>query len=150
MSDNFDDIIDFAVVREKQAVKFYQVLQAMSQFDAQKALLKDFEAMERGHVAMLEKIREKGAVSSADIPVVTDLHISEYMVESEPTESMTYQDIIVTAMKREEKATLLYTALAARVTVAEEKNVFLKLAAEEANHKLYFERIYDEEILKEN
>jgi rubrerythrin len=30
------------------------------------------------------------------------------------------------------------------------KQLFLKLASEEAKHKLHFEKIYDDEILKEN
>jgi rubrerythrin len=149
--DQFYSIIDFAIEREKEAVLFYRELQTLKQLQAQLSTLKDLELMEENHVLILEKIRNQD-YSTIKVPEVQDLKISNYIVAEAPGENMTYADIVVMAMKKEEAASNLYLDLAN--TAAEDesdmKNAFLRLAAEEAKHKLYFEKIYDEEILKEN
>ncbi len=149
--EKFNDIIDFAVEREKEAVQFYQELQEMAKFQSQKSVLKEFENMERGHIEILGNIRQ-AVINKPDAPLprVEDLAISDYLVESKPTADMTYQDILIIAMKREEKAHNLYTNLASESGDEAVKKLFLRLAGEEAKHKFLFEKIYDEEILTEN
>ncbi|RLC50709.1 MAG: hypothetical protein DRZ79_03980 [Candidatus Cloacimonadota bacterium] len=147
--ENFNEIIDFAVAREKEAVKFYQDLQKIAKFQSIKKVLKDFEKMEEGHVKLLENIRTKGfeALQEKEIP---NLKISEYMVEADFAENMNYQDILIVAMKREEASKKLYEDMAIRFSDPEIKKLFSRLAVEEAEHKLKFEKLYDEDILKEN
>lgn len=145
----FNGIIDFAIEREKEAVSFYQELQGMAKFEHQKEVFKEFEAMEKGHITILEGIRKKD-VKDIVVPDVPDLKISDYLVESKPADDMSYQDILITAMKKEEKAHDLYTCLADDTRDEEIKRLFSKLASEEAKHKLHFEKIYDDEILKDN
>lgn len=145
----FDEIIDFAVEREVDAIKFYQDLQKMVRFNSQRELLHEFEEMEKGHVEMLEKIR-KMEIAGIDIPRIQNLQISDYMVASPPTEDMGFEDIITIAMKREEAAQRLYTEMAGRVDDPQVQKLFLRLSAEEAKHKLYFETMYDDEVLSDN
>jgi rubrerythrin len=145
----FNEIIDFAIAREKEAINFYQGLQKEVKFDAQKDLLKSFEDMEQGHVDILESIRNM-KFENIKVPEVDDLKIANYVVEIEPSPDMSYQDIIIMAMKREEAANKLYTAMAEKVGNAEIKKLFEKLASEEAKHKLHFEKIYDKEVLTDN
>lgn len=145
----FDEIIDFAVEREVDAIKFYHDLQQMVRFNSQRELLHEFEEMEKGHVEMLEKIRRM-EISRMDIPRVQSLQISDYMVSSPPTQDMNFEDIITIAMKREETAQRLYTDMAGRMDDPQVQKLFLRLAAEEARHKLYFETMYDEEVLADN
>ncbi len=147
--EKFNEIIDFAVEREKEAVEFYADLQGKALFEAQKEMLKELEDMEKGHVIMLENIRGKGFSNIKEKEVV-DLKISDYIVAVEPLPSMTYQDILIIAMKREEASTNLYKAMASRFTGTEAEKLFTRLAAEESDHKLRFEKLYDTEILKDN
>ncbi len=145
-----EEIIAFAIEKEKQAVDFYQRLQKQSAFTAHREMLADLERMEKGHITALENMRESVEEQIKSIPDVQDLKISDYLVESEPAPDMSYQDIIITAMKREEQAAGLYSSLAELTTRQDTKNLFLRLAAEEKKHKLHFEKIYDDEILKDN
>lgn len=149
--DKFNEIIDFAVAREKEAVKFYQDLQKMVTFKSRQKVLKGYEEIEKTHIVILEDIRKniKKNIESP-LPEIQDLVISNYLVETKPTDDMTYQDILITAMKREEKATQLYTKLASEAADGQVKKLFQKLANEESKHKLYFEKVYDEEVLTEN
>ncbi|MCK4837062.1 MAG: ferritin family protein [Candidatus Aminicenantes bacterium] len=147
----FNEILDFAVEREQEAVKFYQDLQNMVQFKEKQALLKEFEEIEKSHIVILENIR-KNVIEDlkAPLPDIENLAISDYLLNLEPSEDMTYQDILITAMKREEKAQKLYSDLASKTNDDWTKKLFLKLATEESKHKLYFEKLYDEDVLTEN
>lgn len=147
--DKFNEIIDFAIDGEKDAVRFYQDLQNRVKFAAQKEMLKELENMEKGHIIILENIRSKG-FQKITVKKVTDLHISDYIMDIKPHDNMTYQDILIVAMKKEDQAEKLYTDLAGNFTGTEMETLFLKLASEEAEHKLRFESLYDEYILKEN
>ena len=148
----FNQIIDFAVSREQMAVKFYQDLQKHSRFHGKEDELKKLEDMEKGHIKVLENIRKRG-IEELQLPKeIENLKISDYIVVEPEKEEMTYQDLLITAMKREEASFNLYTNLAD--VFAEEgeeiKNLLLKIASEEAMHKKHFENIYDDEILNQN
>ncbi len=145
----FDEIIDFAVEREKEAVEFYRKLQNMVKFAERKKLLQELERTEEGHVKMLERIRT-GDISRKDVAEVQNLQISEYLVKANFSEDMSSKDILITAMKREESSTGLYNDLAKSSSDAGAKQLFLKLASEEAKHKLKFEQMYDQDILTED
>jgi len=149
--EKFNEILDFAVEREREAVHFYQELQEMVQFKEQKSLLKEFENIERSHIVMIENIRNNVIKNvEAPLPDIENLAISDYLVDVKPSEDMTYQDILIVAMKREEKAQKLYSDLADKTASSETRKLFLKLASEESKHKLYFEKLYDEMVLTEN
>ena len=81
---------------------------------------------------------------------MADLRLSNYLVAAAPTPDMSFQDIVLTAMKKEETAHALYTRLAEQSDSPAMETAFLKLASEEAKHKLHFETIYDDEVLTEN
>lgn len=53
----FNEILDFAVAREKEAVQFYRELQQHAQFAGQKEFLKELEGMEMGHIIVIENLR---------------------------------------------------------------------------------------------
>jgi len=147
--DDFNAIIDFAVDREKEAVEFYQELQTKTKFAEMKDTLKDLEMMERGHINTLETIRKQGA-EKVEVKEVADLKISDYMADIEPAPEMDYENILIVAMKREQKSKELYEDLAGRFKGEEIEKILLKIASEEAEHKLKFEKIYDQHVLREN
>ena len=145
----FNEVIDFAIEREQEAVKFYHDLQGMVHFKARQEMLRELEDMEKGHIKTLAGIRT-GTTRITESPKVQNMKISDYLVEAKPAADMSYQDIIITAMKREEASVQLYTDLANLSADAPVKQLFLNLTAEEAKHKLKFEKIYNDEILKDN
>ena len=81
---------------------------------------------------------------------VLDLKISDYLVEVEASDNITYQDALIIAMKRERAAYELYSDMAAKVPESHLKEVLEGLAIEEAKHKLFFEAEYDERVLMDN
>ncbi len=148
--ENFESIIDFAIDREKEAAEFYRYMQDVVKFKSQKELLHEYELMEESHARALQSIKEGGIDSIELDQEVDNLMISDYVVSSKPSSEMTYQDIIIIAMKREEAAYRLYSNLEKKIADAKLKKIFTRLAQEELKHKLHFEKIYDKEFFQEN
>jgi rubrerythrin len=81
---------------------------------------------------------------------VLDLKISDYLVEVDATDDISYQDALIIAMKRERAAYELYSDMAEKIPESKLREVFTGLAREEARHKLFFESEYDERVLTDN
>ena len=144
-----NDILDFAIQSEQEAVDFYSSLSINSTNPDMSAVFQQFAKEEMGHKARLLRIKEDGVFDARD-EKVTDLKIGDYLVDIQPTPDMSYQDALIVAMKKEKAAFKLYTNLAEKAPNNELKLIFSTLAQEESKHKLRFELEYDEHILKEN
>ena len=146
---SINDILDFAINSEQKAVDFYVSLSQRFNDKVLKEAFVDFAKEEMGHKARLTQIKETGLYEMKKEDV-QDLKIADYMVRTEPTNDMSYEDALRLAMKREKAAYRLYLALAERAPNDGMKNLFNGLAQEEAKHKLRFEIEYDDYILREN
>jgi hypothetical protein len=105
--------------------------------------------MEMGHIVIIENMRTKH-VTEMVIKHVPNLHISEYLISDVENLDLTYQNILIKAMKREEMSLKLYTEMSKKFPDTELEKLFSKLASEEAGHKLRFEKLYDEWISQGN
>ena len=146
---NLEEILDFAIAGEQQAHDFYMDLAKKVERPGMEGLFTQFAREEMGHKKRLEGIK-KGTRSFVPAKQVTDLKIGDYLVDVDPSATMTYQNALILAMKREKVAFQLYTDLAAETDDPEVKAVFEGLAQDEAKHKLRFEIEYDDMILTEN
>jgi len=146
----FEDALEFAIGREREAVRFYRDLQDMVRFASQKELMNEFEDMERGHVRLLQGVLENQEPRRLSKTMPSDLHLDEFLVSSPPTPEMDYQDILLTAIQREKRSAALYTRLHTDSTDPELQDVFQRLIVEEENHKHYFETLYERDIQSEN
>ena len=144
-----DDILDFAIENEQNAVDFYRELAQKSSTPEVRKLFEEYAKEEEVHKANIEAVKAGQTLKPVSTKVL-DLKLGDYLVAVEPTADMDYQSALVLAMKREKAAFRLYTALAARVEDEGLRDLFLRLAQEEAKHKLHFEIEYDEHILTEN
>ncbi len=140
-----DEILTFAIDREKEAVEFYASLAKQATHAALKETFVNFSKEEEKHVTLLSDISgNKEKIDSYEFKKITDLKISDYMVEKEYEEGMPMPEILKLAMKREEVAVKLYTDLAGQTENEDAKKVFLILVQEEAKHKLGLESMYDD------
>jgi rubrerythrin len=147
--ESLDDILDFAIEREQEAVDFYGDTAARSSQDWMKKIFEQFAREEKGHKAKLQAVK-KGNKALSAAKKVHDMKMADYLAPVEVSGDMSYQQILIVAMKREKVAFKLYSDMAARVDDTEVRELFLGLAQEEARHKLRFELEYDEVILKDN
>ncbi len=147
---SFQETLDFAIGRERAAVEFYRELTGKAAFAAQKSALAEFMAMEEGHVAMLTGMKSRGAVNLSPGAAV-DLGLARRLAaEEEPTAAMDFQDILVAAIKKEERSGDLYRSLVAAALDPDVKAIFERLEAEESRHKRYFEELYETQVARDN
>jgi|LGVD01.1.fsa_nt_gb rubrerythrin len=147
---SIDEILDYAIQSEQDAVDFYTNLSEKTNNIAVKKIFLQNANEEKGHKLKLEKVKAEGIFSDEFKEGVLDLKISDYTVPKPPSKIEDYADALRLAMHREKGAYRLYTKLSETTNNASLKNLFSRLAEEEANHKLKFEIEYDEFVLKEN
>jgi rubrerythrin len=146
---SIDEILEFAINAEQEAVDFYTSLSGRSKNEEMKRVFTDFAGEEMKHKKMLLEVKENNSFRLPE-GKVKDLKISDYMANIRPTPDMTYPDALVLAMKKEKDAFRLYLLLSEETPDPVMKSLFLSLAQEESRHKLRFELEYDDFILKEN
>ncbi|MDZ7392020.1 MAG: ferritin family protein [candidate division KSB1 bacterium] len=147
--EQFEEAIRFAVEKEEEAAALYESAQKVTVTEVGKKTFAEFAAEERKHKKMLLELRLEG-LKQRTVATVPNLKISDYLVDVEFRPDMSYQDMLILAMKREELSLRLYTDLQDRAGDEQLRNLFSLLAQEEARHKLRLETLYDEEILREN
>jgi rubrerythrin len=144
---SIDEILDFAIDKEKEAVIFYNELSKNQSIAALATTFKELAQEEARHIKLLTNIsNNQSVINSYELKKIADLKISDYLVEQEYQEGMPMQDILVIAMKREEMAVKLYQNLAMGTADPESVKLFRLLAQEEAKHKLTFESMYDDDL----
>ncbi len=145
----YTEIIDFAIEREHEAVRFYKELEEGVHFAAQKEMLREIRRMEESHVKLLHSVKKKppGELKERKAEWFEE---DSYLVEAPPAAEMSLQQILITAMKREDRSYALYTELLSKTEDAELRKTFEYLAGEETQHKNFFQKLYDEQVQPDN
>ena len=141
------DIIDFAIAKEQEAAAFYEEASNEETMSGAKDMLKEFAQEERKHQMLLEKFSSQGIVEGLDdykFKWIVDIKRSDYVAEMEYKKGMLYNELLMLAMKREEKALALYNKMQENADTDEGRMLFKVLCQEEAKHKLKLETMYDD------
>lgn len=146
---SIEEVLDFAVKSEENAHSFYSSWSKKLEDKSLVSVFEDLATEELKHKEFILGVK-KGKTLKPSEEEITDLKISDYVMEVKASTDMDYQEALTLAMQREKEAFKLYTGLAAMSTAEDMKNTFKALAQEEAKHKLRLEIMYDEDIYKEN
>ncbi len=144
---NLTEIIDFAIAKEVEAAEFYRTVSEEESFSGKKEMFLEFAAEERKHQALLEDLKSGKLGAKLDdykFKWITDIKRSDYVDDITYKSGMPYNDILMLAAKREEKALSLYNSLLANADTDEARKVFKMLCQEEAKHKLALETMLDD------
>lgn len=145
--ENLRGIVDFAIEKEQEAADFYLEASEQEPFSGSKEMLKEFAQQELKHKHMLENLEDHGvddSIQDYNFKWIKDIKRSNYMEDIEYKPGMGYRDMLLLAMKREEKALDLYRDLHDKADDPKVKDLFKVLRQEEAKHKLSLESIYDD------
>ena len=145
--ENLEAIVDFAIEKEIEAAEFYNDLSQKEHFSGSSKMFEEFAAEERKHQKLLEEFKTQGVTASMEdykLKWITDIKRSDYVVELEYQPGMAYNEILMLAMKREEKALQLYNEFLEQTETEDGKKLFKILCQEEAKHKLALETMYDD------
>jgi len=142
-----EEIINFAIEQEIEAAAFYENLAGKVKNPVMKDAVLLMADEERKHHRILSNLTPK-QVSTFTEPAIEDFKISEYMIDPPVTEDIKYADLLLLAMKREEKAHQMYADLEARAADEATKKVFALLKTEELKHKRKLEGEYEDNVLE--
>lgn len=143
--ESFEEIVAFAIEKENEAADFYAEAAGQESFSGVREMLTEMSEEEKKHANMLENLgKNKEAVEQYKLKWIPDLKRSDYMVEMKYEKGMPYADLLRLAMKREENALKMYNDLQSKTDNDEHIKVFKILAQEEAKHKLFLEKLYDD------
>jgi len=143
--DTFEEIIGYAIEKEKEAVAFYEEAGRLEPYAWGKETFDNFAKEEQKHVVLLQNfLKDKKLVSNYKFDWITDIKRSDYLVDITYEKGMPYTDALRLAMKREEKALAFYNDLEENADQEELIKIFKMLSQEEAKHKLALESLYDD------
>ena len=142
-----NDILDYAISKEQEAKQFYLDICEEETLSGNRQVFTDFAQEEDKHVVMLEKLKEgviADGIDKYEFKWIKDIKRSDLVLDIEYEKGMHYRDILMLAIKREEKALQLYNDLQTRVEEPDHAKIFKILCQEEAKHKLALETMYDD------
>ncbi|MEA3288528.1 MAG: ferritin family protein [Candidatus Marinimicrobia bacterium] len=146
-----EEAIQFAIEQEIQAAELYSSLLEKSTDPKAQEIYAELRDMEIIHKENLENFDHIEFLKRhADQPLL-DLKLTDYLVEKQPAENLSFQDTLILAAQREQKTYALYAELASKFEYDEIlHNLFSLLAREEQLHKDQIEALYDETVLSQN
>lgn len=150
--DPFKEVIEYAIEQEVAEALFYERLAKRTSNTELRAMLLTHAQEEEIHRRKLEEI-----LHTHKLPTLNehssgpDLKIGGILVPGKrKTKELSYQDILILAIKMEQANQNLYEDFAVATLDPEAKRLFLFLADQEAKHRAVLEREYDENILRED
>lgn len=139
--ESVDQVLDFAIARELEAHDLYTRWAGHVKKPSMRRILNDLAQEELEHKEKLEEV--KAGRMKIGLEKVGNLDIADKAEDIAFQPEMNYTELLILAMKKEDKSVKLYTQLATASRQPQLKDIFLELAREEAQHKLRFELEYD-------
>lgn len=147
--DTVEEIIDFAIQREREAQDTYLSYARETERRSFTELLLSMAEMEREHERKLIALKQ-GNPGLLTPPNAEDLGFSEMLAQVPFSPDMDYGDFLILVIRKEREAEQLYRKLAAMTTNPDISSMLRVLADEERKHRDWAQERYDEDILKEN
>lgn len=148
-----DAVLDRAIEEEQASAALYITLAGAVKNAPVSARLRELADMERDHEVKLQEVKRgnvRWAVRRAKSEPVTDLRLTDHL-EARPLDANAdYQDVLLSAARREKTAHDFYQAMLEMVDDSLVKGVFEMLATEELRHKYTLEKIYEEVVYQAN
>ncbi|MDR4509954.1 MAG: ferritin family protein [Candidatus Brocadiaceae bacterium] len=139
------ELIKKAAEHEEKSYKFYMDAIKLVDDAAAKIWLKELAEEELKHKDMLENF-DPATISKFKPTKIQDLHIAEFLVDKDVTEIKDFQDVLIVAMKNEQKAYHFYVSMGKSTDSEDMRNLCKILAQEELKHKHKIEVYYDDNV----
>ncbi|MCP4614183.1 MAG: ferritin family protein [Planctomycetes bacterium] len=136
-----DELLDAAIMREIQAQELYMKMAFMVNNPWMRNVLEGFAQSEVQHQKKLEAVKA-GKIRLGQ-EEFGNFVIEEALDDIKPNANMNYRELLAYSIKKEHCSHQFYNTMASIFSESELKDMFLKLAQEEANHKGQLEIEYD-------
>jgi rubrerythrin len=134
-----DEILEMAVAREVDAIKFYTVLAESARDSNMRRMFEELAAEEMEHKAKLElEIMKIGRVVDTQRPLI-GFKYDDQQDNISPAIDVDYKGILSMGIQKEDASFRLYMDLAGMINDPHSRDTLVALAQEEAEHKLRFQ-----------
>ena len=142
-------VLDLAIRKEQETHQVYQQAAQATTDRGVKALATELAEEELNHAKVLRSL-ELGRLQEHEFVRIQTLGISDFLLDKPTLEGAGLQDVLIFAMKREEKAHSFMAKMAEAVEDSLTRKLLEILAQEELKHKARLESFYEQVFLKEN
>lgn len=143
------ELITKAAKSEDESYKFYMDAIDLTEDASAKVWLKELAEEEIKHKEMLQNF-DTSKITKFEPGKIQDLHITEFLVDKDIADIKDFQDVLIVAMKKEQKAYNFYVSMAQSSNNIEMRDLCKILAQEELKHKHKIELYYDDIVFREN
>jgi len=143
------EVISYAIEREEESYRLYMRASGMVEAVSSRKMLEEMAAQELVHKQLLQRM-DTTTAQFCSTEKVPDLKIGDYLVDVKYRDDMTYQEILIFAMKMEEKAAQLYASAHSLTSDERILKMLEMLVNEEKKHKFNIEALYNDKVLAEN
>ena len=146
--DSFDAVLEFAIEREIEANQFYLDMAKRINDPAMKKTFENFAKEELGHKEKLElELMKRGTLvpqvqTDDEARALEDFEVAGHLADDGAPLDMDYEDLLIFAIKKEDRSIQLYNDLAKIVKDEDSRQILLFLVKEETDHKQRFETQY--------
>ena len=146
---SLEEILDFAIARERQAQEMYAAYSRATERKSLRKLLLAMADMEKEHEQLLAGLKKQagGAFGPAAVGEFTP---EEPFKEISFSPDMEYGDFLVLVIQKESEAERLYQRLEELASSAEARKLFRRLAGEEQKHRDWAQERYDRDVRPDN
>ncbi len=143
------ELIIKAAEEEDKSYKFYMDAINLTKDAAAKVWLKELAEEEIKHKEMLQNFNTS-KITKFEPDETQDLHITEFLIDKDVMDIRDFQDVLIVAMKKEQKAYNFYVSMSQSSDNEDMRNLCKILAQEELKHKHKIELYYDDIVFNEN
>ncbi|MGQ3684649.1 MAG: ferritin family protein [Candidatus Loosdrechtia sp.] len=143
------EIIRQAAEQEDKAYQYYMNALNIIKDPVAKVWIKELADEELKHKQLLVNF-DISKVKKFKPDKIQDLHITEYLVDKDITEVKDAQDLLIVAMKKEQKSYNFYVSMAKSTDDKDIRKLCKMLAQEELKHKHKLELYYDDIVFQED
>ena len=156
LSTEIMNMLAMALKKEENSYNFYTKAIDLAALSNIKDLFKEMAAEEQKHkdviLGYIEELKARGKEwnPTEDLCETEEVGYSKYLVKTELSEDTTLQEALIIALKREERAYVLFENF---YTISKDeglKNLFKRLMDDELNHLKRLEMTYDELVQSDN
>lgn len=145
---SLQEVVDFAIEREETAYQLYRRAAELSVNPGTKKMFEELAQEEATHKEVFAKV-DPDKIEEVKVCKIPEATIGQYLKEVPFHTEMTYQEILIFALKTEESAYQLYKAAAGMTEDPRLQKTLLTFAEVELGHRRKIEALYDQQVLTE-
>ncbi len=141
-------ILDMALKKENHAIRFYSALVDYVEREDSRRLLNQLIEEEKGHFKLLSEILVTGNYEKIGAPTEQEsLEMTDHLVREEIDRAASPREIVKLAIRKEEASEEFYLSRLHFIQDARLRELYGRLAEEEANHRKKLLKGYDDLII---